>query len=179
MPKMNKLTPVQNAGSGRRVTTPTNREVRTRLADVLFTSTQQRVLALLFSQPFHSFFASELIQLTGSGSGAVQRELQRLGDSGLVTVTRIGKQKHHKANPTSPVFKELRNLVIKTVAMVDPLRHALEPMAEKITLALNLRFRRQGQRYRRQRCRSAGRRGPPDLGKPLCCARPSRTCTGA
>jgi hypothetical protein len=33
--------------------------------------------------------------LTGSGSGAVQRELKRLSSSGLVTVTRIGKQKHY------------------------------------------------------------------------------------
>ena len=48
------------------------------LADALFTSTQQRVLGLLFGQPARSFFATELIALTGSGSGAVQRELKRL-----------------------------------------------------------------------------------------------------
>ena len=136
MPGMGKLAPIENARSGRRDIAPKKREARTSLADVLFTSTQQRVLALLFGQPARSFFASELIQLAGSGSGAVQRELKRLGDSGLVTVTRIGKQKHYQANPSSPVFSELRSLVIKTVAMVDPLRQALEPLAEQIGLAL-------------------------------------------
>lgn len=109
---------------------------RTSLADALFTTTQQRVLSLLFGQPSRSFFASELIELTGSGSGAVQRELQRLVSSGLVTVIRVGKQKHHQANPDSPVFEELRGLVLKTVALAEPIRQALEPLAPRIALAL-------------------------------------------
>ena len=66
----------------------------TGLADALFTTTQQRVLALLFGQPSRRFYTSELIELTGSGSGAVQRELERLASSGLVNATRIGRQKH-------------------------------------------------------------------------------------
>jgi predicted nucleotidyltransferase len=82
------------------------------------------------------FFASELIQLTRSGSGAVQRELKRLVSSGLLTVERIGKQKHYQANPDSPVFRELRGLVLKTVALVEPIRNALEPLANRIMLAL-------------------------------------------
>ncbi len=106
------------------------------MANALFTKTQRRVLALLFGQPSRSFFASELIQLTGSGSGAVQRELARLSSSGLVTITRIGRQKHYQANPASPVFEELHGLVLKTVAMVDPIREALEPLTERIELAL-------------------------------------------
>lgn len=108
----------------------------TSLADALFTTTQQRVLALLFGQPSRSFFASELIALTGSGSGAVQRELKRLTSSGLVTVKRIGKQKHYQANPGCPVFEELCALVRKTVAMVAPIRQAFAPLTEAITLAL-------------------------------------------
>lgn len=106
------------------------------LADALFTATQQRVLGLLFGQPERSFFATELIELTGSGSGAVQRELRRLVASGLVTVTRIGNQKHFQANHDSPVFDELRSLVIKTVGLADPIRQALLPLAEKIDLTL-------------------------------------------
>lgn len=111
-------------------------EAATSLADALFTTTQQRVLALLFGQPARSFFASELITLTGSGSGAVQRELKRLASSGLVTVKRIGKQKHYQANPDCPVFDELCSLVRKTVAVMEPIREALAPVADKIELAL-------------------------------------------
>ena len=106
------------------------------LADALFTTTQQKVLALLFGQPARSFYATELIELTGSGSGAVQRELKRLSSSGLVTVSRVGNQKHYQANPASPVYEELRGLVVKTVALVEPIRTALEPLADRIILAL-------------------------------------------
>ncbi len=108
----------------------------TSLADALFTTTQQRVLALLFGQPARSFYASELIERTGSGSGAVQRELKRLASSGLVTVKRIGNQKHYQANPDSPVFEELRSVVNKTVALAEPIRMALGPLADRIQLAL-------------------------------------------
>ncbi len=96
---------------------------------------QQRVLAYLFGQPARSFFATELIKLAGGGSGAVQRELARLADSGLVTVTRVGTQKHFQASPTSPIFAELCAIVQKTVGLVEPLREALVPLAKRITAA--------------------------------------------
>lgn len=106
------------------------------LADALFSSTQQRVLGLIFGQPEHSFFATEIIGRLGAGSGAVQRELKKLADSGLVTVSRIGNQKHYQANAESPVFAELRGLVRKTVGLAEPLRRALAPATEEIELAL-------------------------------------------
>ena len=108
----------------------------TSLADALFTTTQQRVLALVFGHPERSFYASEMIERTGSGSGAVQRELKRLASSGLVTVSRIGNQKHYQANPDSPVFEELHSLVKKTVALVEPIREAFAPIENHIKLAL-------------------------------------------
>lgn len=105
------------------------------LADALFSSTRQRVLALLFGQPHRSFYAREIIRLAGSGSGTVQRELAHLERSGLVAVTRVGRQKHYQANPNSPIFGELRAIVQKTVGLVGPLREALAPLSADIKLA--------------------------------------------
>ena len=105
------------------------------MADALFTKGQQRVLGVLFGDPSRSFYASEIITLVGSGTGAVQRELQRLASAGLVTVRRIGKQKHYQANPSAPVFQELRTLVLKTSGLADVLLAALEPFAAKIRAA--------------------------------------------
>ena len=107
----------------------------TSLADALFSSIQQRVLAYLFGQPERSFFATELIRLAGGGSGAVQRELARLEDSGLVLVTRVGTQKHYQANPKSPIFSELCAIAQKTVGLAEPLRKALKPLAKRISSA--------------------------------------------
>lgn len=84
------------------------------LASALFTSTQQRVLGLLFGHPSRSYYATELIGLAGVGSGAVQRELARLVSSGLVTVRPVGNQKHYQANPDSPLFHELCAIAQKT-----------------------------------------------------------------
>jgi len=107
----------------------------TGLADALFTTTQQRVLGLLFGQPERSFFATELIALAERGSGAVQRELIRLEQSGLVTTRRLGTQKHYQANPESPIFAELTGIARKTVGLAEPLREALAPFAAKIAAA--------------------------------------------
>ena len=105
----------------------------TSLADALFSTVQQRVLAYLFGQPERSFFATELIKLAGGGSGAVQRELARLEESGLVVVTRLGTQKHYQANPKSPIFSELCGIAQKTVGLAEPLREALKPLAKRIS----------------------------------------------
>ena len=136
MPEMGTAAPTPTSRPARLKAAAEGNGLPISLADALFTTTQQRVLSLLFGQPSRSFFASELIKLTGSGSGAVQRELKRLASSGLVTVMRIGKQKHYQANPDSPVFGELCGLVLKTVAMAQPIRRALEPFADRIAVAL-------------------------------------------
>ena len=100
------------------------------LADALFSGTQQRVLGLLFGQPERSFYATELIGLTGGGSGAVQRELARLEQSGLVTIKAIGNQKHYQANPASPIFAELCGISKKTLILTIPTRQHAKPPVE-------------------------------------------------
>ena len=118
-----------------RVTAQTSPLVSSRLADALFTTTQQRVLGLLFGDPDRSFFANELIAITGSGSGAVQRELARLESSGLVTVKWLGNQKHYQANKESPIFYGLWDIVQNTVGVAAPLKAALQPLAAQIQVA--------------------------------------------
>ena len=105
------------------------------LADALFTPVQRRVLGLLFSQPNRLFQSAELIRLADSGTGAVLRQLARLTEAGLVDVTRIGNQKHYQARPNSPIFSELRGLILKTVGLVEPLRQALSGRTGEIEAA--------------------------------------------
>ena len=106
------------------------------LADALFTSTQQKVLGLLFGQPDRSFFVTEIMGLVKAGSGAVQRELQRLESSGLVSVQMHGNQKHYQANSDSPLFDEICSIVQKTVGLEEPLRAAAESLPGTVYLAL-------------------------------------------
>lgn len=105
------------------------------IADALFSGVQKRVLALLFGQPERSYYANELEKLAKTGRGSLQRELQRLTASGLITVTAIGRQKHYQANKSSPIFGELRSITIKTFGLADVLRKALTPQAHAIRVA--------------------------------------------
>lgn len=105
------------------------------LADALFPKVRQRVLGVLYGNPGRSFYANEVIALAQSGTGAVQRELAALSESGLLVVNKQGNQKHYQANAAAPVYEELRGLVLKTMGLADVLRAALAPMAAQIDLA--------------------------------------------
>ncbi len=109
---------------------------RVGIADALFTSTQQRVLALIYGQPDRSFTVSELIALVRGGSGAVQRELARLAQSGLVTIEATAGRKRVQASSSSPIFEELRSLVDKTLGVPEALAAALQPIADRVRFAL-------------------------------------------
>ena len=105
------------------------------LADALFPKVRQRVLGVLFGNAGRSFYANEVIALAQSGTGAVQRELVALAACGVLSATKIGNQRHYQANAASPVFDELRGLVLKTVGLADVLRLALAPLAGQIEAA--------------------------------------------
>jgi predicted nucleotidyltransferase len=107
----------------------------TNLSDALFSRVQHRVLALIFGRPDRSFYTSEIIRNVRSGSGAVERELVRLQQCGLVSVQRVGNQKHYRANRQSPIFQELQTLVVKTGSPAEPLRRALGPWMDSIKAA--------------------------------------------
>jgi len=106
------------------------------LWDALFTRTQRQVLSLLFAYPERSYYLNEIVRRAGVGAGSVQRELARLSDCGLLTVRRLGNQKHFQANRDCPIFPELRGIVIKTYGALDQLRTALGRLGGDIRLAL-------------------------------------------
>lgn len=107
----------------------------TGLAEALFTKTQQRVLGLLYGQSKRSFQVNEVITEAGSGSGAVQRELARLGAAGLLTSRVEGRQKLYQANHKAPIYAELARIVQKTITINEPLIRALKPFKSQIQVA--------------------------------------------
>jgi predicted nucleotidyltransferase len=105
------------------------------LSNALFSKVRQRVLALIFGHPERSFYTSEIVRNVQSGVGAVERELSRLERSRLVSVERIGNQKHYRANRTAPIFEELRGLVEKTAGLAESVRKSFEPYVDTIKSA--------------------------------------------
>ena len=92
-------------------------------------------MGLLFSHTDRSYYLREIVRETGAGHGAVQRELGHLLRVGLVTRTARGREVFFQANRASPIFPELRGLIVKTVGVANALGEALAPFADRVKVA--------------------------------------------
>ncbi len=67
-------------------------------------------------------------------SSSLQRELQNLTQAGILKSHRQGRMAYFRANADSPLFPDLRGLLIKTAGLVDVLADALRPLAAKLQI---------------------------------------------
>jgi DNA-binding transcriptional ArsR family regulator len=105
------------------------------LLDALLPKTRQGILAAMFVQPEKAWYVSELARRMGVPSSSLQRELQDLTGAGVLKSHRQGRMVYYQANTGSPVFPDLRGLLLKTAGLVDVLADALKPMAARLRLA--------------------------------------------
>ena len=105
------------------------------LAALLFGAYRRDALALLLLHPEVSLHVREIARATGKAPGTLLRELNRLADAGVLTRKPIGNQVHFQADTRCPIYEDLRSLLKKTVGVVDVLREALAPLADKIHTA--------------------------------------------
>jgi predicted nucleotidyltransferase len=105
------------------------------VADALFGKTRQAVLAMLFGNPGRAYYTREVVHGAKSGASQVQRELDQLTRSGLVTRERRANQVYFQANESASIYHELVVLVAKTFAIGDFLRAALVPVSIRIHVA--------------------------------------------
>ena len=106
-----------------------------KLGDALFTTTQQKVLGLLYSRPDKSYYTKEIIRSTGMGVATIKRELDRMLEAGIISMTKVGNQHHYQANVECPLYSELLGIVRKTFGVVDVIREALLPFDTETELA--------------------------------------------
>lgn len=105
------------------------------LLNAIFPKARQRILGLLYVKPDQDFHTNEIIRLTNTGTGAIQRELEILSGGSLISIQLVGNQKRYKANQQSPIFKELRSIVLKTFGLADVLRETLSPLQHRVQIA--------------------------------------------
>ena len=106
-----------------------------RLSSYLFNKTSRGLLALLYGRPDESFYVSQIVQLLGSGSGAVQRELKMMAEAGIIVREEKGNLVYYHANSDSPIFSELKNIVRKTFGVADIIRESLNPILKRVGAA--------------------------------------------
>ena len=86
---------------------------------------QERLLAELFVFADEPISLSELAKRAGTSLGGAHKEVERLEASGLVTSTTVGRNRLIAADATSPVYPDLRGLLLKTAGPEPRLRSAL------------------------------------------------------
>lgn len=119
-----------------------------KLSASLFGKTRRAILSLLYSHPDEAFYLRQLVRAAGVGLGAVQREVRRLSEAGIIQRTVRGRQVYYQANFQCPVFEELRSLVVKTAGVGDVLRATMAPLADRVNLAFIYGSVARGQEYR-------------------------------
>lgn len=103
-----------------------------RAIDAILPKTRQGILAATLLQPEKAWYASELARRMGVPPSSLQRELRELEQAGVLKMSRQGRMAYYQANIASPVYVELRGLMLKTAGLVDVLADALQPVARKL-----------------------------------------------
>jgi DNA-binding transcriptional ArsR family regulator len=103
--------------------------------DALLPRTRQGILAATLMQPQKAWYASELARRMGVPSSSLQRELLALSGAGILKTYRRGRMKYFQADTESPLYPDLRGLLLKTVGFVDVLADVLKPAAAKVRAA--------------------------------------------
>jgi len=105
------------------------------LTETLLGKTRRAILSVLYGHADEQFYLRQLVRVTGSGTGAVQRELKALAEAGIINRIEKGRQVYYQANERSAVYPELKSLIMKTAGMGDALKMAMLPLAEHICVA--------------------------------------------
>ncbi len=100
--------------------------------DALLPKTRQGILAAMLVRPEKAWYVSELARRMGVPSSSLQRELRDLTAVGILNTRRQGRMVYFQANVESPLFADLRGLLLKTAGLVDVLAGALKPLIKKL-----------------------------------------------
>jgi len=105
------------------------------ISAVLFPGTKRKILALFFLNPDREYYFSEVVRLTGTRQGVIQRELESLTEADILMSEKRGRQKFYAVNRKHPIFQDLRNIIFKTYGVIGEIREALEPLSKQIKVA--------------------------------------------
>lgn len=85
------------------------------MLDKLITSRcRRKVLRELMMNPDRKYHGRQLSRVIGESPAAVQRELHRLEETGLLTSVAKGNMRLYRADRSCPIYEEIHGLVLKT-----------------------------------------------------------------
>lgn len=99
---------------------------KTELPLALFRSkTRQTLLRLFFTNPDESYYIRQLQASFGTSVGTLHRELTHLEEIGVLVAEEKGKLKLYSVDKDHSLYKELKNIVAKTIGVEAALKGEL------------------------------------------------------
>ncbi len=86
---------------------------------------QERILAVLFVLANEPLSISELARRSRTSVAGAHKEVERLEEAGLVKSSVVGRNRLVEVEPASPLYSEMRGLLLKTSGPEPLLRSAL------------------------------------------------------
>jgi DNA-binding transcriptional ArsR family regulator len=102
------------------------------LAEILSSKVRSEIFRLLFGLFDRQLHVRDIERKTGLSVATVRQELQKLLRMQLVEAQRDGNRLYYRANKKHPLYPDVRNIVLKTVGIVDILKNALDKEGVKI-----------------------------------------------
>jgi predicted nucleotidyltransferase len=93
------------------------------------------LLKIMALSPESSFNINELSRRTEFSIRGVERELKNLFLGGILTRIVTGNQHRYQLDPSCPINKEIKGIIIKTVGITDVLKKVLQPVEKEIERA--------------------------------------------
>jgi DNA-binding transcriptional ArsR family regulator len=103
--------------------------------DALLPKTRQAILAATLPRPEQTWYLADLAKHLRVRPSSLQRELAALVEAGILKRRRDGNRVYYQPDPDCPFMPELRGLIVKTAGLLDVLRDALAPLANRIRWA--------------------------------------------
>jgi uncharacterized protein len=95
------------------------------LAEILSSRIRSEIFRLLFGMNGGSLHMREIERRSGLTIGTIQQELKKLLRLNLIKERKDGNRLYYEANIEHPLYPEIRNLVLKTIGLVQVFKEAL------------------------------------------------------
>jgi predicted nucleotidyltransferase len=96
------------------------------LAEILSSKIRSEIFRLLFGVNGGSLHMREIERRSGLTIGTIQQELKKLVRLNLIKERKDGNRLYYEANRAHPLYPEIRNLVLKTIGLVQIFKEALK-----------------------------------------------------
>lgn len=96
------------------------------LEKLLSSRARVEILKLFLFNPENRYYQRQISNLTGQSIRAVQREVKKMEEIGLIKKNEEGNRIYYKINRESPIFEELKRIFFKTIGIAEVLRRELK-----------------------------------------------------